>query len=156
MKEQIRKKKELGEAEKQRDHMEIWEAEMKYQAEQEAERAWKKQQMEVYKKQLDSQMNVKKQAALYGNMTGVEKQMNKDEMLAYKNYETKTMAFIPGLNSKAPMPSERVMNDKLNHPSGRTVESDIDRLKKFGMTRDFTKDIQGAHIDAHRTSMAQI
>lgn len=72
---------------------------MKYLAEQEAERARKKQQMEVYKKQLDSQMNVKKQAALYGNMTGVEKQMNKDEMLAYKNFETKTMAFIPGLNS---------------------------------------------------------
>lgn len=48
------------------------------------------------------------------------------------------------------------MHDKLAKPNGRTIESDIDRLKAFGMTRDFTKDIQGTHIDAHRTSMAQI
>ena len=52
------------------------------------EAAKKKQLMESYKQQLDTQVNLKKKALLYGNMTQVEKQLNHDEIHAYKNRDT--------------------------------------------------------------------
>jgi hypothetical protein len=97
-------------------------------------------------------MQIRRKAALYGNMTGVEKQMNKDEMLAYKNYETHTTSLIPGLNSSVQTPTERVMHDKMvKGPSTRTLQTDVDRLNKFGMMHDFTKKHERKvdHLNAH-------
>lgn len=37
---------------------------------------------------LDSQINVRNQLKLYGNMTNVEKQMNKEDLEAYKHYKS--------------------------------------------------------------------
>ena len=32
----------------------------------------------------------------YGNMTNVEKEMNKDELIAYKNHDRNEVTMIPG------------------------------------------------------------
>jgi hypothetical protein len=35
---------------------------------------------------------------MHGNMTGVEKQMNKDDLTAWKNYDNKQYSMIPGVS----------------------------------------------------------
>lgn len=56
--------------------------------------------MENYRKMLDQQINVKNQFKMYGNMTNVEKALNRNELEAYKNYDSNQYCLIPGLNSK--------------------------------------------------------
>lgn len=34
----------------------------------------------------------------HGNMSGVEKQMNKDDLVAWKNYDNKQYSLIPGIS----------------------------------------------------------
>lgn len=51
----------------------------------------------MYKEQLDSQMRIKQAYHAAGNMTGVEKMMNKDEMMAYKKYDSKPYSMTPGM-----------------------------------------------------------
>jgi hypothetical protein len=36
---------------------------------------------------------------MHGNMTGVEKQMNKDDLLAWKNYDNNQYSMIPGVSA---------------------------------------------------------
>ena len=35
-----------------------------------------------------------------GNMTNVEKQMNRDDLIAYKNYDNKQYAMVPGISKE--------------------------------------------------------
>lgn len=35
----------------------------------------------------------------YGNMTELEKKMNRVDLLAYKNYDNKSYGLVPGINS---------------------------------------------------------
>ena len=35
----------------------------------------------------------------YGNMTDVEKKMNKEDLLAYKNFDNNQYSLIPGVSS---------------------------------------------------------
>lgn len=37
----------------------------------------------------------------FGNMSHAEKQLNKQDLNAYKNYETVNHAMIPGINNKS-------------------------------------------------------
>ena len=84
------------------------EAEFKFKAEQEAEAERRRLTISQYKKALDSQMTIKKKAQMYGNMTGMEKQINKDEMLAYRNHDTQPYTMIPGLNSSPPKMTKKL------------------------------------------------
>lgn len=43
----------------------------------------------MYKEMLDNQMNSKHYMRGLGNMTQIEKQMNKDDLIAYKNFDNK-------------------------------------------------------------------
>ena len=61
--------------------------------------------MALYKKHLDEQVNMKKKFEMYGNMSGVEKNLNRNELLAYKNYDHHNVAMIPGFNSSPHQPS---------------------------------------------------
>ena len=83
----------------EKEMRESLEAQMKYNIEQDEIKEKKKREMVNYKQQLDKQMGVKKRQAMYGNMTGVEKQLNKEELEAYKNYE-KGNHFLPGFDNK--------------------------------------------------------
>ncbi len=101
-------------------------------------------------------MNMKKNQTLYGNMTGVEKQMNKDEIVAYKNFEQGHYNMIPGINSKPIKPTAMHEMEKQIEHHERDIDMDAHRLEKYGLTRDFTKDIKGSHIDAHKSSIGQL
>lgn len=37
---------------------------------------------------------------MHGNMTNVEKQLNKDDLLAWKNYDNTQYSLIPGISNK--------------------------------------------------------
>ena len=52
-----------------------------------------------YKQLLDEQIQVKNHFKMYGNMTSVEKGMNKQDLRAYKNYDNNQYSLIPGMNS---------------------------------------------------------
>mmetsp|Transcript_726 Transcript_726/g.903 ORF Transcript_726/g.903 Transcript_726/m.903 type:complete len:87 (+) Transcript_726:987-1247(+) len=50
-----------------------------------------------YKEMLDQQRQVKDQFMMYGNMSSVEKALNKNELQAYKNYDARQFALVPGI-----------------------------------------------------------
>mmetsp|Transcript_33116 Transcript_33116/g.24360 ORF Transcript_33116/g.24360 Transcript_33116/m.24360 type:complete len:93 (-) Transcript_33116:255-533(-) len=54
----------------------------------------------TYKEMLDNQINVKNQLKLYGNMTDMEKKLNKQDLDAYKVFDNKQYSLIPGLHSQ--------------------------------------------------------
>ena len=53
----------------------------------------------MYKKELDAQIHSRQVLKGYGNMTSVEKEMNKDELVAYKNFDNKDLTMVPGVVS---------------------------------------------------------
>lgn len=52
--------------------------------------------MQQYKSELDSQVNHQKVLRSYGNMTNVEKEMNKEDLNAWKKYDNNQYSMIPG------------------------------------------------------------
>jgi hypothetical protein len=98
----------------------------------------KKARQQQYKDMLDNQKNTRKAMNMYGNMTGIEKQLNKNDLSAFKNYDAKTYALIPGMNSISHSPGKKVMEDKFNKKRERTHEEENHRMNQFGLTRDVT------------------
>ena len=52
--------------------------------------------MMMYKKELDVQIQNRQALKAYGNMTSVEKEMNKDELVAYKKFDNNDLSMVPG------------------------------------------------------------
>ena len=96
---------------------------------------------------------------MYGNMTGIEKQLNKNDLLAFKHYDNKTYALIPGLNSVSFSPSKKIAEEKEIKKGERTHEEELHRMNQFGLTRDVTLVKNPAAIstqNAHRSSVDDI
>jgi len=103
------------------------------------EKSKKKEEQNKYKEMLDTQLKIAKQRQLYGNMTGVEKSLNKDDLIAWKKYDHTTYALIPGLNSSKKPVSDRVLEDKMSKKRERSYDNEIHRMNQFGLTRDVVK-----------------
>ena len=97
--------------------------------------------MQQYKVDLDSQVNHRKILRSYGNMTNVEKEMNKDDLNAWKKYDNNQYSLIPGHSVQKAMPEPRqrkyqsppnISNKALalNEDKLRTQE---DRLVSYGI-----------------------
>ena len=110
--------------------------EMKYKKDCQDEEERKKEQMALYKKHLDEQVNMKKKFEMYGNMSGVEKNLNRNELLAYKNYDHHNVAMIPGFNSSPHQPSQRVLFDKMQQNMKKPQMDELNQLNKLGFTRE--------------------
>ena len=63
------------------------------------ENEMRKQNRMSYKDELDNQMKQRKAFQMYGNMSKQEKSMNKNDLIAYKNYDNNQYALIPGFSS---------------------------------------------------------
>eukprot|EP00347_Sterkiella_histriomuscorum_P007113 403350214 len=60
----------------------------------------RKRQQQQYRELLNSQIKVQNQMfAGYGNMTNVEKKLNRADLLAYKSYDNKQYSLIPGIQN---------------------------------------------------------
>ena len=46
---------------------------------------------------LDRQLEVRNQFKMYGNMSSIEKALNKNDLQAYKNYDNRQYSLVPGL-----------------------------------------------------------
>ena len=92
-----------------------------------------------------------------GNMTNVEKQMNRDDLIAYKNYDNKQYAMVPGISKE----KNFLDRTKLGSGGGAQPESrdspnrntstnkfhaQQERLKIFGHTRD-VRDLRNQSVD---------
>lgn len=64
----------------------------------------KKKNAMNYKQMLDQQVNLKNQFKMYGNMSSVEKAMNRGELHAYKNYDQNQYSMVPGVSSTKAIP----------------------------------------------------
>jgi hypothetical protein len=122
------------------------------------EKSEKKVRQQKYKEMLDNQHKIRNGMKMYGNMTGMEKQMNKNDLSAFKNYDSNTYALIPGLNSVSLSPSKKVLNDKLNKTTIKD-QAEVDRrMNQFGLTRDVTliKNPAMYATNAHRSSAVDV
>lgn len=118
----------------------------------------KKARQQQYKDQLDNQKRTKDHMRMYGNMTGIEKQLNKNDLAAFKHYDNKTYAMIPGLNNSSTAPSKKVLEEKMNKKRERSYDEQIDRMNQFGLTRDVTlvKNPALYTTNAHKSSLEDI
>lgn len=53
-------------------------------------------------------MAIRSQMKAHGNMTGVEKQMNRDDLSAWKNYDNNQYSLIPGVSSNKRIPEKAI------------------------------------------------
>ena len=65
---------------------------------------------------LDDQIRLQQNMRMNGNMTSEEKKLNKDDMVAYKNYDNKQYSLIPGVSkNKNFMQRERKYSPEQNN-----------------------------------------
>jgi len=65
----------------------------------EAELMRKRMQKQTYKEMLDQQLAARQLIKMHGNMTEVEKRMNKDDLIAWKNFDNNQYSLIPGVSN---------------------------------------------------------
>ncbi len=53
----------------------------------------------MYRDLLNTQMQYQKELRGYGNMTELEKKLNRVDLMAYKHYDNKMYSLVPGINS---------------------------------------------------------
>lgn len=112
------------------------------------ERFKKKAEQSQYREMLNNQIKASKQQRLYGNMTGVEKSLNKDDLVAWKNYDHNTYALIPGLNSSIKPIPQKLLVDKQLHKRDRSYDDELNRINQFGFTRDVTLAKDPSYVSA--------
>ncbi len=88
---------------------------------------------------------------MYGNMTSEEKRLNKEDLIAYKNFDNKQYSLIPGVSvNKKIMVRDGDASNKGSPALGQSskfndprFDEKQDRMKQFGFSRD-VRDIQAA------------
>lgn len=98
------------------------------------EQQQKKTLQSKYKEMLDNQRKIKDGYKAYGNMTDVEKSMNKNDLLAWKNYDYTTYAMIPGFNSANLKLSNKVEQEKMGKVKTRDLDKQVKRLNIYQNT----------------------
>ena len=72
---------------------------------------------------LDQQLEVKNRFKMYGNMSSIEKAMNKGELVAYKNFDSNQYSLVPGLqHAKHETPGKLGKGATLGSDSPRSQE----------------------------------
>jgi hypothetical protein len=89
-----------------------------------------------YKQDLDNQMQARSYMKAYGNMSNAEKQINKAELNAYKNYDNNQYNLIPGLAHK-----KRIVDGASRSPEARTPTKDA-MASKNGEQTAFKKNFE--------------
>ena len=97
----------------------------------------KKQQL-LYREMLGNQVDFKNRMRMQGNMTSVEKQLNKVDLKAYQNNDKNVYAFVPGINHSTISTKTGFHVKKPVQKSGEEFEKErIRRLEAMGYKRGF-------------------
>ena len=97
--------------------------------------------MQQYKNSLDQQIHDRQALRAYGNMTNVEKEMNKDQLLAYKNYDVNEYnvgAANVGSRRFANVPPQKNPSPVINGPKIAALNEEKlakqeERLQQYGI-----------------------
>ena len=103
VKKQIEDKNKIKEMEKQLTLVErdaFGRAITQNQIVEEALKGDRKAKQALYRDLLNTQMQYQKELRGYGNMTELEKKINRVDLAAYKNYDNKIYSLVPGINSE--------------------------------------------------------
>ena len=73
----------------------------------------------MYRELLNTQLQYNKDMQGYGNMTNIEKKMNREDLIAYKNYDNTQYALIPGVNNQ-----KNFMDSNIYQPKTKTIDMD--------------------------------
>ena len=94
----------------------------------------KKKRQEMYRQMLNSQIQYNNGLKAFGNMTRVEKEMNKDDLKAYKRHDNTQYGLIPGINNEKRYPKESsAKKDQLSYDEQQR------RLEAYGYGRYLKK-----------------
>lgn len=91
----------------------------------------KKKRQQMYRDLLDTQMQYNRELQGYGNMTDVEKKLNRQDLLAYKNYDNNQYSMIPGVS-----PQKKIMEDYVPKTKMNDLGEQHKRLQNFGYNRE--------------------
>lgn len=75
----------------------------------------------MYRDLLNTQMQYQKELRGYGNMTELEKKINRVDLMAYKNYDNKMYSLVPGINSQL---NEDAVSVTSKYPRKQKVDGD--------------------------------
>ncbi len=81
----------------------------------------KRAKQQMYRDLLNTQMQYQKELRGYGNMTELEKKINRVDLMAYKNYDNKMYSLVPGINSQL---NEDAVSVTSKYPRKQKVDPD--------------------------------
>jgi len=111
----------------------------------------KKKRQEMYRQMLSSQIQYNNGLKSFGNMTSVEKAMNKDDLSAYKRYDNTQYGMIPGINTQKKYPKTNTAQPKKQ----TTYDEQQRRLETYGYGRYLKKVPTDAPIENYNGGMSQ-
>ena len=83
-----------------------------------------------YRNSLNEQINVRLGMKAYGNMTNVEKELNKEELNAYKKFDNQEVSMLPGTVSSKRFADPRPQkHPSPTHASGKAVAINEAKIK---------------------------
>jgi hypothetical protein len=95
----------------------------------------KKKRQEMYRQMLTSQIQYNNGLKSFGNMTRVEKMMNRDDLKAYKKFDNNQYSMIPGFSNIKKYP--KGYGEK--HAKVTSYQEDQRRLEAYGYGRYLNK-----------------
>lgn len=95
----------------------------------------KKKRQEMYRQMLQSQVQYNNGLKNFGNMTKVEKMMNRDDLKAYKKFDNNQYSMIPGINTVKKYPKGHNEKSSKVH----SYDEDQRRLETYGYGRYLNK-----------------
>lgn len=111
----------------------------------------KKNRQDMYRQMLNSQIQYNQGLKAFGNMTHVEKKMNKEDLKAYKKFDNNQYALIPGISN------ERKFMQREGAKSHKKVpyEEEQRRLEAYGYGRYLKKVPTVGPIENYNIGMSQ-
>lgn len=97
----------------------------------------KRKRQLLYREMLANQIHFKDQIKMHGNMTAVEKQLNKLDLKAYQNNDKNVYSFVPGINHDNLGTKTNFYQKKDKKEDTEYERERVRRLEAFGFNRGF-------------------
>lgn len=103
----------------------------------------KRAKQQMYRELLNTQIQYQQEMKGYGNMTELEKKLNRVELQAYKHYDKNVYSLVPGVNSqpttgeqhwsnKYPSKARQVAAQSMLGEDLRRIDTQQQRLQALG------------------------
>lgn len=100
-------------------------------------RSEKKKRQLLYRDMLGSQIDFKNKIQMQGNMTAVEKQLNRPDLKAYQNSDKNVYSFVPGINHQNIGTKAGFFKGKQNKDTSDNEREKVRRYEALGYNRGY-------------------